>query len=317
MPDRTAVKSRLRALNLDPNDFDAQPVEGGFVAVPKAPATDAPARPDLPDVRDLYRTGGMEALYKAIKPLGAADLRAIVADQRLAPAKKTASRDALLKHVQSAVRDDVGQRGDWVGALQKQRRTDNLDADLIDDAAHEAATSPTNNLPEPTQAQKEAGNYKLGHLTVGGLDISVENPQGSERKGVDRSGKPWSVKMNHHYGYIRGTVGRDKDHVDVFVKPGTTELADDAPVFVIDQKDPQTGRFDEHKVMLGYDDRSLAEDAYRSNYTKDWKGLGAITQMPLSKFREWVRDSQNTSKPAAPKPRRPAPVPSTDPSPSR
>ncbi|KFH24278.1 hypothetical protein IB61_11490 [Brucella abortus LMN2] len=102
----------------------------------------------------------------------------------------------------------------------------------IDDAAREAATHPENNLPEPTQAQKEAGNYAKGHVRLGGMDLSIENPAGSQRKGVDANGKAWSTTMQSHYGYIKGTVGRDKDHIDVFVKPGTAELADDAKVFL-------------------------------------------------------------------------------------
>lgn len=182
------------------------------------------------------------------------------------------------------------------GGLVAERKP--AEGQIVDAAAHEAATSPHNDRPEPTQAQKEAGNYKVGRLALGGLDISVENPQGSERKGVDRGGKPWSVEMKQHYGYIRGTVGRDKDHVDVFVKPGTTEMPDDAPVFVVDQNDPQTGKFDEHKVMLGFGSVKQAEMAYRSNYTKGWMGTGAITPMTMGAFREWVKDPANTSKPA-------------------
>ncbi|MFG1462125.1 PLxRFG domain-containing protein [Xanthobacter sp. DSM 24535] len=167
-----------------------------------------------------------------------------------------------------------------------------------DTQAHEAATSPHNDLPDPTQAQKEAGNYKVGRISLGGLDISVENPQGSERKGVDASGKPWSQEMKHHYGYIRGTIGKDKDHVGAFVLPGTKEIADDAPVFVIDQH-AADGSFDEHKVMLGYSSQRQAERAYRANYTKGWKGLGAVTQMTMGEFKSWVRDPAKTSKPAA------------------
>ena len=86
--------------------------------------------------------------------------------------------------------------------------------------ANEAATSQVNDKPQPTKAQQEAGNYKLGHVKVAGLDISIENPAGSERSGTDQDGKPWSVQMQHHYGYIKGTVGRDKDHLDIFLKDG-------------------------------------------------------------------------------------------------
>ncbi|WP_262525588.1 PLxRFG domain-containing protein [Agrobacterium tumefaciens] len=167
-------------------------------------------------------------------------------------------------------------------------------------AANEAATSPTNDLPEPTPAQKEAGNYKVGRLKLGGLDISVENPAGSQRKGVSGSGKAWSVDMKSHYGYIRGTEGRDKDHIDIFVRPGTETLDDSAPIFVVDQKDPARGRFDEHKVMAGFDNEAQARAAYLENYTADWKGLGDISQTTLGDFKTWLK-SGKTKDPFAPK----------------
>ncbi|EHK57736.1 PLxRFG domain-containing protein [Allomesorhizobium alhagi] len=170
-------------------------------------------------------------------------------------------------------------------------------AAAIDVAAHQAATSPENDRPEPSQAQKEAGNYALGHARLGGLDISIENPAGSERKGVSRSGKAWSVTMKSHYGYFKGTVGRDKDHIDAFIKPGTAELDDSAPVFVVDQRDPSRGQFDEHKVMVGYGDEAEARAAYLENYTKGWKGLGAITETTLGGFKAWLEG--DTTKPFA------------------
>lgn len=58
----------------------------------------------------------------------------------------------------------------------------------IDEAAHAAATSHLNDKLEPTQAQKKAGNYAKGHANINGLDISVENPAGSVRRGVDKDG---------------------------------------------------------------------------------------------------------------------------------
>lgn len=168
-------------------------------------------------------------------------------------------------------------------------------AEDITAAANEAATSPTNALPEPTQAQKEAGNYKLGHVKLGGLDISIENPAGSERKGVDKGGKAWSVKMKAHYGYIKGTVGKDKDHVDIFVRKDAGDIADADPVFVIDQVNAEGG-FDEHKVMLGYKEAAQAKRGYLANYTKGWAGLGAITETTLGAFKQWLT-SGNTAKP--------------------
>lgn len=174
----------------------------------------------------------------------------------------------------------------------------------VDAAAHEAATSPENDRPEPTQAQKEAGNYKLGHLKIGGLDISIENPAGSERKGVDPCGKAWAVKMKSHYGYIRGTVGKDKDHIDVFLRPGTEVLSDESPVFVVDQQD-EKGAFDEHKTLLGFDGEDAAKAAYLENYTASWKGFprtGFSPPMPPSvPARCCVRSSTSSTVASTPK----------------
>lgn len=161
----------------------------------------------------------------------------------------------------------------------------------IDEAAHQAATSPTNDLPEPTQAQKEAGNYKVGRTRIGGMDIRIENPEGSVRTGVDADGTPWETQMRHHYGYFSGTMAADGDKLDVFVKPGLSEDWS-GPVFVIDQVDPKTGKLDEHKVVMGAADQSEAEQIYRSNYADDWQGMGAITKLPLPAFKAWAKSGR-------------------------
>ena len=155
------------------------------------------------------------------------------------------------------------------------------------EAVHAAATSPLNNLPEPTQAQKDAGNYKVGRVRIAGMDISIENPQGSTRRGTDPDGNAWETPMRHHYGYFRGTDAADGDKLDVFVVPGTPQDYR-GPVFVVDQIDPKTGALDEHKVILGARDEAEAEAIYRSNYTADWQGLGAITRLPLPAFKAWA-----------------------------
>jgi len=162
----------------------------------------------------------------------------------------------------------------------------------IDQAAHEAATSPLNDKPQPTEAQKEAGNYKKGHVILQGLDITIENPEGSTRSGVSEDGKAWESTMQHHYGYIKGTVGADKDHIDTFIGPNH---ASDR-VFVVDQINPKTGKFDEHKVMLGFDSQQEADQAYHDNYDAGWNGRGAITAVSMTNFKEWL-DSGNTKKP--------------------
>jgi len=162
-------------------------------------------------------------------------------------------------------------------------------APSIDDAAHTAATSKTNDLPQPTEAQKQAGNYPKGHVNLNGLDLSIENPAGSVRSGKDKSGKAWSNTLQHHYGYIKGTIGNDKDHVDLFVKPGTP-LDYSGQVFVIDQIHPDTNRFDEHKVVVGAKNGLEARRIYQANYAKGWNGFKAMTAMPFDQFKTWVKD---------------------------
>ncbi|WP_279449610.1 hypothetical protein [Aeromonas hydrophila] len=142
----------------------------------------------------------------------------------------------------------------------------------------------------PTDAQKEAGNYKKGHLTLQGLDITLENPKGSTRSGTDLDGKAWQSTMAHDYGYIKRTLGADGDHVDVFIG----DLPDSEMVYVVDQVDPKTGKFDEHKVMMGFADEQAARDGYLANYEKGWKGLGAIKAMPIETFKRWLSDGDTT-----------------------
>lgn len=154
----------------------------------------------------------------------------------------------------------------------------------IDQAAHQAATSPSNDLPAPTPAQIEAGNYKKGRIRVQGLDISIENPRGSERSGTGPDGTPWRRTMSDHYGYIKRTTGADGEQVDVYAGP----QPDSGQVFVVDQVNQQDGSFDEHKVMLGYPDQESAVTAYRSNFDKGWQ-VGPVTAMPVDRFKTWLK----------------------------
>ncbi|HHQ4679067.1 TPA: LPD38 domain-containing protein [Aeromonas veronii] len=151
--------------------------------------------------------------------------------------------------------------------------------------------------PEPTEAQKEAGNYKKGHLKLQGLDIALENPKGSTRSGTDKDGKAWQSTMAHDYGYIKRTLGADGDHVDVFIG----DRPDSETVYVVDQVDPKTGKFDEHKVMMGFADEQAAQTGYLANYEKGWKGLGSIKAMPVEEFKRWVKDG-DTTKPVGEQP---------------
>jgi len=136
---------------------------------------------------------------------------------------------------------------------------------------------------QPSPAQAEAGNYRKGHVRMHGLDISIETKKGDKRD-------PAWPALQHHYGYIRRTTDADGDSVDVFLGGSPdTELA-----FVVDQIDPETKRFDEHKVMLGFSSLREAKDAYLANYEKGWKGLGKITPLTMQQFKEWLKDGSQT-----------------------
>ena len=146
----------------------------------------------------------------------------------------------------------------------------------------------------PTDAQKEAGNYKKGHVRIDGYDITIENPKGSVRRGTDADGKQWSITMNNTYGYIRGTEGVDGDHIDIYLSDDPSN----GDVFVVDQVN-QDGSFDEHKVMYGFASEEEARKAYLSNYEEGWQGLGAITHVSKEEFKKWVESSHRKTKPFA------------------
>jgi site-specific DNA-cytosine methylase len=150
---------------------------------------------------------------------------------------------------------------------------------------------------EPTEAQKKAGNYKKGHLTFGGYNFTVETPKGVTRSGKDEQGKPWSVTMHDTYGYILGKIGVDGDHIDMFINDAADLDTFDGNVYVVDQVNPETGEFYEHKVMYGYPDEAAATKAYLSNYSKGWKGLGKVTSVPKATFDKWLESSDRKTKP--------------------
>lgn len=146
----------------------------------------------------------------------------------------------------------------------------------------------------PTDAQKEVGNYKKGHIKVDGLNITIEQPKGSIRRGTDANGKQWESEMHNTYGYIRGTESVDGDHIDIFLSDNPTE----GKVFVVDQVN-KDGSFDEHKVMYGFSDMESARQAYLSNYEEGWQGLGNITEVSKEEFKKWIDSSKRKTKPFA------------------
>ena len=162
----------------------------------------------------------------------------------------------------------------------------------------EAAEAETDT--NPTDGQKEAGNYKKGHVKVAGFNISIEQPRGSVRSGTDANGKKWSVTMNNTYGYMTDNVGVDGDHLDVFLS-NDIDSWDQQNVYVVDQYNLDR-TFDEHKVMLGFNDRDDATDAYFSNYDSSWrtsKRKIITSTVPMDIFKKWIESSNRKTKPIA------------------
>lgn len=154
---------------------------------------------------------------------------------------------------------------------------------------------------QPTEAQKEAGNYRMERLSFQGMPISIETKKGQTRSGRAPDGKRWSVKMPADYGYIRRTEGADGDHADAYIGP----LADAPLAFVIDQIDPATGAFDEPKILLGFRNRGHAKMTYCAGFSDGSgdKRIGAIVSLSIPALKSWLA-GDGALKPIAYQPRR-------------
>lgn len=155
----------------------------------------------------------------------------------------------------------------------------------IDKLANQAATSPLNDTKEPTIDQIKSGNYKKGHVNIHGLNMSIENPKGSIRSGVDSNGKKWSIKMNNHYGYINNTVGRDKDHLDIFIGPDNKS----EKIYVVNQRN-NDNKFDEHKILMGWNNFPDAVKGYLSNYEDGWDMISSVHQTDIKGLKNWIKN---------------------------
>lgn len=210
----------------------------------------------------IMKDGKIVKVAKVTVSLGSKELTSEQAAERTAKEKSTAAKEA---------------------ALLAEMRGEDIDAE-----ANEAATSPTNELDEPSELQKKAGNYKMGHPVLQGMPITIENPKGSTRSGTDEDGHEWSIELKHHYGYIKGTEGADGDKVDVFIG----DNVDSDQVFVVDQVDHQRD-FDEHKVILGATTEAEATEIYLSNYEDGWT-IGPVTQLTVDEFKDWLENGDTT-----------------------
>ena len=197
--------------------------------------------------------------------------------------------------VSVATSREVSQGTSLAGKVSESPETKQEKAEKSISAKVKEASADVNT--EPTEAQKEAGNYKKGHVQVGTFDITIEQPEGSIRRGTDASGKQWESKMHNTYGYFRGTEGVDGDHIDVFLS-NDMDGWNGAQVFVVDQYNPD-GTFDEHKVMLGFNDADEAKGDYLANYEKGWENGRRIdvSAVNLEDFEKWIASSHRKTKP--------------------
>ena len=147
----------------------------------------------------------------------------------------------------------------------------------------------------PTDAQIKALNYKMAHISIKGMRITIENPIGSIRKFKNSDGSEGTITMKNHYGYFRNTRGngKDGDAVDVFLGP---HIENFDKVYVIDQNNKEN-EFDESKVMIGFLSKEEAKRAYLSNYDPSWRGFRAITTVDLSTFKKWLYRGNKQRKP--------------------
>lgn len=196
--------------------------------------------------------------------------------------------------------EGIGTESVTEGVAPKDRETTSVSKPAEGPVNDKVKAAEADTDKNPTEAQKEAGNYKKGHVTIGDFDITIENPAGSTRSGKDANGKDWSVTMANTYGYLRGTEGADGDHIDVFLS-NDMDGWNGGKVFVVDQKNTD-GSFDEHKCMIGFNDIDEAEAAYYANYSPDWRKTHPgirITGVSIDDFNKWIASSHRKTKPFA------------------
>ena len=210
-------------------------------------------------------------------------------------AKAKAKAKAKAEEEEKTDESEVSQGISLAGKVSESPETKQEKAEKSISAKVKEASADVNT--EPTEAQKEAGNYKKGHVQVGAFDITIEQPEGSIRRGTDANGKQWERKMHNTYGYFRGTEGVDGDHIDVFLS-NDIDGWNGRKVYVVDQYNPD-GTFDEHKVMLGFNDMDEAKGDYLANYEKGWENGRRIdvSAVNLEDFEKWIASSHRKTKP--------------------
>lgn len=253
----------------------------------------------LPELAD-YDDRSNEEGYGGGSSLGSDSSRRGV-DERNRNSQEGGSREASAEAETGVLHNSTGEGRQEVSGLASGEGTADRTSHLsqVSSFGERLKSAIAETETEPTEAQKKAGNYKKGHLSFGGYDYTVETPKGVTRSGKDEQGKPWSVTMHDTYGYILGKIGVDGDHIDMFINDAADLDTFNGNVYVVDQVNPETGEFDEHKVMYGYPSEEAATEAYLANYSKGWKGLGKVTAVPKATFDKWLESSDRKTKPFA------------------
>jgi hypothetical protein len=172
-------------------------------------------------------------------------------------------------------------------AAQEIGEFDSIESLMAGDISAKIEKAEQETAENPTDAQKEAGNYAKGKFPWNGLTISIETAKGSERTGKDADGEVWSVTMPASYGYFLGTTAADNEHLDVFIG----QNPDNDRVFVINQTMPGDSAFDEHKVVIGEDSAEEAKQLYLKSFTGDFgnKVFGSIAgPFSVSEFKDLI-----------------------------
>lgn len=116
-----------------------------------------------------------------------------------------------------------------------------------------------------------------------GMQVVIETP-----KGTRREGNGWSHVVPVDYGYFRGTGSAEgpMEQMDCFLGPDATSNK----VFVIEQVNPDTHDFDEHKVMCGFPDKPTALMNYYASFG-DGRGpqrTGNVIEMDIDGLRDFL-----------------------------
>lgn len=121
-----------------------------------------------------------------------------------------------------------------------------------------------------------------GKMQAVGMDVSVENRRGSIREWINKdTGESGATRMEHPYGYFKGTLGVDGDHLDCFVGPWLE--APDVHV-ITTMKGPDFVDVDEQKCMVGFPDARTAKRVLIKHYD-DPRYFGSMESWPVEEFK--------------------------------